>query len=113
LFSAAIPGQGGDGHLNEQWPAYWIERFVARGLKCFDRIRPLIWQNSGISTWYRQNMLLFMRDVPHSNGDDWRGAPLVHPEYFNQPIRYRRSLENLTRLLRGQPLSAPGFRNTT
>src|SRR5262249_48549974 len=23
LFSAAIPHQGGYGHVNEQWPAYW------------------------------------------------------------------------------------------
>jgi 2-polyprenyl-3-methyl-5-hydroxy-6-metoxy-1,4-benzoquinol methylase len=23
LFSAAIPGQGGQDHLNEQWPDYW------------------------------------------------------------------------------------------
>ena len=25
LFSAAIPYQGGDGHLNEQWPEYWAD----------------------------------------------------------------------------------------
>src|SRR5262249_11402135 len=24
LFSAAIPGQGGTGHVNEQWPDYWV-----------------------------------------------------------------------------------------
>jgi len=27
LFSAAIPGQGGTYHINEQWPFYW-ERFL-------------------------------------------------------------------------------------
>ena len=27
LFSAAAPGQGGIGHLNEQPPAYWVELF--------------------------------------------------------------------------------------
>ena len=27
LFSAAIPGQTGDGHVNEQWPSYWAEKF--------------------------------------------------------------------------------------
>src|SRR5437879_5333008 len=25
VFSAAIPGQGGTGHVNEQWPEYWCE----------------------------------------------------------------------------------------
>jgi SAM-dependent methyltransferase len=29
LFSAAIPGQGGVGHVNEQWPAFWVEKFNA------------------------------------------------------------------------------------
>src|SRR3954467_15812084 len=31
LFSAAVPGQGGEGHINEQWPRYWQERFDAHG----------------------------------------------------------------------------------
>src|SRR3989442_1063339 len=28
LFSAAIPSQGGVGHLNEQWQSYWAAKFV-------------------------------------------------------------------------------------
>lgn len=31
VFSAAQPGQGGVGHVNEQPPDYWIEKFEARG----------------------------------------------------------------------------------
>lgn len=31
VVSAARPGQGGCGHLNEQEPAYWIGKFSARG----------------------------------------------------------------------------------
>lgn len=31
IFSAAIPGQGGQGHVNEQPREYWIDRFVQRG----------------------------------------------------------------------------------
>ena len=27
LFSAAVPGQGGTYHVNEQWPKYWNELF--------------------------------------------------------------------------------------
>src|ERR1700722_15751200 len=27
LFSAAIPHQGGKGHVNEQWQPYWVELF--------------------------------------------------------------------------------------
>jgi hypothetical protein len=31
VFSAAQPGQGGLGHVNEQPPGYWRERFAAAG----------------------------------------------------------------------------------
>jgi 2-polyprenyl-3-methyl-5-hydroxy-6-metoxy-1,4-benzoquinol methylase len=30
LFSAAIPGQDGTGHINEQWPSYWARLFIAK-----------------------------------------------------------------------------------
>ena len=29
LFSAAAPYQGGQNHVNEQWPAYWAARFAS------------------------------------------------------------------------------------
>lgn len=31
FWTAALKGQGGTDHLNEQDPPYWIEKFVARG----------------------------------------------------------------------------------
>jgi hypothetical protein len=31
VFSAAVPGQGGINHLNEQWPQYCQELFAAQG----------------------------------------------------------------------------------
>jgi SAM-dependent methyltransferase len=31
VWSAAPPGQEGDGHINCQPPGYWLERFAARG----------------------------------------------------------------------------------
>ena len=39
LFSAAVPGQGGVGHVNEQWPAYWVERFESHGFRCSGALR--------------------------------------------------------------------------
>jgi len=39
LFSAAIPGQDGYGHQNEQWPSYWAERFIRLGYMPLDVIR--------------------------------------------------------------------------
>jgi SAM-dependent methyltransferase len=102
FFGAAIPGQDGEDHFNEQWPNYWIERFASRGFRCFDRLRPIVWQNPGISIWYRQNMTLFMREprVPATDGDDWHGVPVVHPAYYERLLHVDpRSLEGRARAL--------------
>lgn len=62
VFSAAIPGQGGQNHINEQWPQYWLEKFSKYGFKRFDVIRPLVWENENVDLWYKQNMFLFSKN---------------------------------------------------
>lgn len=59
LFSAAIPGQGGVGHLNEQHHFYWHKKFQERGYKYFDIIRPLIKDKKEVPFWYRNNIFLY------------------------------------------------------
>ncbi len=61
LFSAAIPFQGGTGHVNERWPEYWAERFRDRGYVVVDCIRRRVWRNRNVASWYAQNTLLFAR----------------------------------------------------
>lgn len=62
LFSAAIPYQGGIGHINEQWPDYWITLFENRGYVAIDIIRKRIWNDEKIPAWYRQNTFLFIKE---------------------------------------------------
>src|SRR3954447_10415133 len=45
LFSAAVPGQGGVAHVNEQWPNYWCRLFEARGYTAADVLRARVWEN--------------------------------------------------------------------
>ena len=59
LFSAAIPNQGGTNHINERLPAYWEGLFSKQGFERADCIRPIIWQDSRIKDYYRQNLLLY------------------------------------------------------
>ena len=61
LFSAAIPGQGGTHHVNEQWQQYWVDHFDRIEFDCFDCIRPSVWDDNRVRVEYRQNMLLFVR----------------------------------------------------
>ena len=63
LFGAAIPGQGGTHHVNEQWPSYWVPKFARAGYRVFDPIRPLIfWDDDRVKVWHRQNLLLFSQE---------------------------------------------------
>ena len=59
LFSAAIPGQGGTHHVNEQWPEYWANIFHKKDYLAIDCIRPLIWNDGQIEFFYAQNTLIF------------------------------------------------------
>jgi hypothetical protein len=62
IFSAAVPGQGGERHVNEQPLEYWREKFSSRGYITFDWIRPIISGIPQIEPWYRYNCLLFATD---------------------------------------------------
>lgn len=62
LFSAAIPGQGGQDHINEEWPTVWAARFAIHGYSTFDVVRPAVWGNEHVEYWYKQNALLYIAD---------------------------------------------------
>jgi len=83
LFSAAIPGQGGQNHVNEQWPEYWQDKFGRHGYHFHDAIRPQIWNNPQVDWWYRQNIFLVTKK--NEPGVDIRSV--VHPELYNRILR--------------------------
>src|SRR5262249_15379258 len=59
LFSAAPPGQGGTGHVNEQPYEYWRALFAAHGYRMYDTLRKHIRGDRRVSRWYRYNAFLF------------------------------------------------------
>ena len=62
LFSAAVPGQGGEHHVNEQPLEYWRAKFRDRGYLAVDCIRPQAAGNEAIQNWYRNNILLYVAE---------------------------------------------------
>ena len=62
LFSAAVPGQGGEDHINEQPYEFWRKLFAERSYRLFDFVRPLVQRDYRIEPWYRYNVLFFCRD---------------------------------------------------
>lgn len=88
LFSAAVPGQGGTGHVNEQWPEYWAALFRDVEYDVVDCLRPRIWHDPDVQFYYAQNLLLFvsaaaLERMPalRAEAQRRRGDPLarVHP----------------------------------
>jgi hypothetical protein len=91
LFSGALPFQGGVGHVNEQWPTYWKERFSRQGYQVVDCIRKRVWDNDKVDTWYKNNIMLFVESGYLKSHDTLLrearigdGFPLnfVHPDRY-------------------------------
>ena len=59
LFSAAVPNQGGEHHVNEQPPEYWRRKFAARGYSVFDWLRPQLSGLQNVQPWYRYNSVIY------------------------------------------------------
>jgi SAM-dependent methyltransferase len=63
LFSAAVPGQGGERHVNERPYEFWRDMFADRGFRLFDFVRPRVLMMFEIESWYRYNVMLFVHDA--------------------------------------------------
>ena len=59
LFSAAIPWQGGKGHVNERWADWWCARFRTRGYLPLDAFRKEAWRDERVAWWYAQNLVFY------------------------------------------------------
>ena len=127
IFSAAIPFQPGDRHINLQWPEYWISLFSQRGFSVINSLKYRIWNEPNVAFYYKQNILMFVNSWIINESDSirceyekYKDLPIsvVHPELFilltkkisklsiEQPFvhilysRLRRRLKGLIALLR-------------
>ena len=111
VFSAAVPGQGGTHHLNEQWPSYWIAFFRENGFQTLDCIRAHIWGNEKVAWWYAQNMFVFIKqdrvaDFPAAVESCRCAGPvdLVHPRaYVKAAVPQEMSPRMIKEVLRALP----------
>ena len=94
LFSAAVCGQGGTGHINEQPQHYWANHFAKWDYICVDLIRPKIWENESVNVIYKQNMFLYMRKSTYEELDfeaNVISEPFdldrIHPDLFRMRSR--------------------------
>ena len=115
LFSAAVCGQGGTGHINEQPQHYWANQFAARDYSCVDLIRPEIWGCESVNVIYKQNMLLYVRKSFYEElglNANVISEPFdldrVHPDLFFMRSSYK-SVGRRSNIINGFRLLARGL----
>jgi SAM-dependent methyltransferase len=95
IFSAAVPEQGGQNHINEQWIEYWEALFIKQGYKMYDIIRPFIWNIHEIFWWYRQNIVVCIKS---SKDISFKTTPInnyIHPELYLSKIAELNALKEV------------------
>lgn len=106
LFSAALPGQGGQFHINEQWPSYWQKIFQSHEYQMIDFFRNKIWNNSKIDPWYRQNLFLVVKKGHALDiNDATEIQSYIHPEMFTllnqqQELKIKNLQDTISKLLK-------------
>ena len=115
-FSAAVPGQGGIEHINEQWQDYWVNLFKQHGYCAVDCIRSEIWSDEKVLDWYAQNTILYVKEDILKNNSELLSfhvnnaqnkIRIVHPTRFTKKIN---EIENLRNQIR--KLKAPSFKKS-
>lgn len=100
IFSAAIPNQGGQHHLNEQWPVFWQKLFSENNFYCYDILRNKFWDNKNIEWWYKQNIVIYAKK---GNSKLSFATPcnivtsFIHPELFQLKLD---EIERLSSLIK-------------
>lgn len=92
LFSAAIPGQGGTHHVNEQWQDYWREIFQSFQFSPVDFVRPETWTRTDVEFWYQQNLIVYCSKEALRRNQHLKPVPdkislnSVHPRMFEMRV---------------------------
>jgi len=108
LFSAALPGQEGTLHVNEQWPGFWARLFKEHGFFRLDPIRRRVWMNPEVAWYYQQNMFLYVHEELLRQHQALRyekelseNCPLtlIHPKILRPLTSARHALRLIPRLV--------------
>ncbi|MDQ7947323.1 MAG: methyltransferase domain-containing protein [Pedobacter sp.] len=68
IFSAAVPNQGGNGHINCRSRGFWHELFAAQGYRVRDSLRETLRSSENLAVWYKLNILDYVKeDQQHGN----------------------------------------------
>ena len=93
LFSAAVPGQNED-DVNAQMQSYWGEIFKENNYVALDCIRLKVWDNEQVDVRYRQNLMLYVKEIAlaqypllfeyYAKHREYMVSNMVHPVFLRQ-----------------------------
>jgi 2-polyprenyl-3-methyl-5-hydroxy-6-metoxy-1,4-benzoquinol methylase len=92
-FSAAVPRQGGTGHVNERWQSWWAGLFAAHGYLPSVELRGLIWDDERVAAYYAQNLVVYATAERAATLSLAFGAPsavldVVHPRLWERRVSH-------------------------
>ena len=98
LFSAAIPYQAGEHHINCNPPQFWVDIFKKYGYDCYDFRNDLMNMWEKINPCYSQNILLFAKEKYRNTFSKFNltEKPIFyyHPAYVDHIVNDNNSLYN-------------------
>ena len=89
IFSAAVPYQGGQNHINEQWIYFWEKKFNAKGYLITDGLRQVFWEKESVELWYKQNIYIIAKQGVFINTEKLKSKlngtlqTYIHPQLFS------------------------------
>lgn len=87
VFSGAVPGQGGHGHVSEKPQSVWAGILRARGYEVSGALRWDFWDHPDVENWYKSNLLVAARcpDTVDVEFDAPWAQPIdvIHPVLFD------------------------------
>lgn len=126
IFSAAVIGQGGDGHINCKPREFWHNEFQKNGFMISDKIREKVRNHEGVGPWYRHNIIDYYRSIEQPTteelyriinrliaSDSFASSSYyltqIKLDYLNQiiamqPIRFAFLIRNMLKKILGKPI---------
>lgn len=97
LFSAATPGQGGTGHINERRHSYWLDKFRLYGFEVYDCIRPELQSSTSSARYYSLNTFLLVKSSSIRTGlvDASKLQPFLRTEEVKDFRSLRERIQSL------------------
>lgn len=94
IFSAAVPGQGGHGHINCQAREFWHDLFSSNGFRLIDSFRQKLRNNANLAIWYKLNLLDYVSKDSKSVENEDIIRNLLSSESYASSMFYVTNTEN-------------------